>query len=144
MRGEITMKKIKNILLILLLTSVFSCSSSITQPDWKFIQSIGGISADKLEMIDGIYYLPVKLNLASYKPGTKSAMVCTATSARIAGKQIMLRVKTDSMKNVPTASVDCPKAKIGGIPDGEYRVVYVGPDGESHKVNDVVANLAGD
>lgn len=138
-----TINKIKKLIVMLIATSLFSCASVITQPDWKFIQSIGGISAEKLEMIDGIYYLPVKLNLAAYKPGTKSAMVCTDTSARIAGKQILLRVKTDSRKNSPNASVDCPKAKIGGIPDGEYRVVYIGPDGESHKVSDVVANLAG-
>jgi len=136
-------KKFRNIFLLLISTLVFSCASVITQPDWEFIQSVGGIEADQLEMIDGIYYLPVNINFASYKPGTKSAMVCTDTSARIAGKQILLRVKTDSKKNAPNATAQCPKAKIGGIPDGNYRVVYIGPKGDSQKVSDVVANLAG-
>lgn len=135
--------QVKNIGLVLAGASLFSCASVVTQPDWDFIQSVGGVKAEKLEMLEGIYYLPVEIDFASYKPGTKSEMVCVDTSARIAGKQILLRIKTDAKKNAPNATAQCPNAKIGGIPDGNYRVVYIGPEGESHKVSDVVANLAG-
>ena len=119
-----------------------ACAGVVTQPDWKFIQSVGGISVDELESSDGIYYLPIKMSVASFKPGTKSEMVCTSARARVAGKQILLRIKTDSKKNKPNASAQCPKAKVGGIPDGNYRVVYIDADGNSNKVGDVVANLA--
>jgi hypothetical protein len=104
---------------------------------------VGGISVGELEVLGGIYYLPVKMNVASYKPGTKSEMVCTKTRARVAGKQIWVYVNTDSKRNAPGASAQCPKAKIGGIPDGTYRVLFVEPNGEKHKIGEVLADLAG-
>lgn len=120
-----------------------ACAGVVTQPDWKFVNSVGGISVDSLEMIDGLYYLPVKMSVASYKPGTKSEMVCTSTSTRVAGSMIWLYVKTDSRKNAPRASAECPKAKVGGIPDGKYRVLFVDETtGEKYPIGEVVADLA--
>lgn len=116
-----------------------ACASVVTQPDWKFIQSVGGLTVGQLEMIDGIYYLPVNMSVASH---SKPAMVCVDTAARVAGKQIFLSVQTDSRENQPNASSECPKARIGGIPDGNYRVMYRGPEGNMTKVGDVVADLA--
>lgn len=122
-----------------------TCASVVTQPDWKFVNSVGGISVDRLELIDGIYYLPVHMSVASYKPGTKSEMVCTNTSTRVAGKQIWLYVNTDSKTNAPNASADCPKAKVGGIPDGKYSVLFVDEKSDKkHRIGEVEANLAGD
>ena len=122
-----------------------ACVGVVTQPDWKFVNSVGGISADKLELVNGIYYLPVHMSVASYKPGTKSEMVCTSTAARVAGKQIWVYVTTDSKNNAPKASADCPKAKVGGIPDGKYSVLFVDEKNDvKHPIGEVEANLAGD
>lgn len=134
--------RIKSILLTVACASVLfltACASVVTQPDWKFIQSVGGLTVGELEMIDGIYYLPVNMSVASY---TKSDMVCVGSSARVAGKQIFLSVQTDSRENRINATPDCPKARIGGIPDGNYRVMYKDPDGNKTKVGDVIADLA--
>jgi hypothetical protein len=137
------MNLFKKVIISSLMTSMLiACAGVITQPDWKFIQSVGGLSVNELEIKGGLYYLPVNLSVASYKAGTKSAMVCTDTSARVAGKQIFLRISTDSKKNAPNATAQCPSAKIGGIPDGHYRVMYIDADGNTHKIGDVVANLA--
>jgi len=122
---------------------ISACASTVTQPDWKFVNSVGGISIGELEMIDGIYYLPVNMSVASYKPGTKSEMVCTSTSTRVAGKMIWLYVRTDARKHAPRASAECPKAKVGGIPDGKYRVLFVDESNdEKHPIGEVEANLA--
>jgi len=119
---------------------LYSCASVVTEPDWKFVQSVGGISVGELEMIGGQYYLPINMSVASY---TKTSMVCTDSSARVAGKEIWVKVKTNSLSNVPTGSTECPKARLGGIPDGNYRVMYVGPEGEGRKrIGEVTADLA--
>jgi len=141
--GTSFMNTIKHLIISSLLTTLLvACAGVVTQPDWDFIQSVGGISVEKLETIDGIYYLPIKMSVASYKAGTKSAMVCTGAKARVAGKQILVRITTDSKKNAPNASTQCPKAKVGGIPDGNYRVVHIDADGNTNKISDVVASLA--
>ncbi len=134
--------KIRSLSIAAFVLMASACAGVPTQPDWAFIQEHGGISIDPLRSDEGIYFLPVKMSVASYKPGTKKEMVCTRSSARVAGKQILLRIKTDSKKNVPNGSAQCPEAKLGGIPDGNYRVIHIGPDGEKNKVGDVVANLA--
>ncbi len=118
---------------------VAGCASGVpTQPDWKFIQKVGGLSISELKMAGGVYYLPVHMSVESHD----KAMVCTNSTARVAGKEIWLRILTDSKKNAPDASAQCPDARIGGIPDGNYRVMFIGPDGARHKLGDVTANLA--
>ena len=135
------------ILTAFLFSSLFTLSASawgvVTKPNWKFVNSMGGISVSELEMIDGIYYLPVNMSVASYKPGTKSEMVCTSTSTRVAGKMIWVYVRTDSRKNAPRESAQCPKAKVGIIPDGKYRVLFVDETkDEKYPIGEVEANLA--
>ena len=122
--------------------ALFSCAGVITQPDWRFIQTMGGLNVSELEMVDGEYYVPVNLNVGSFKRGTKSEMVCTHTSVRVAGKQLLLRIKTDSKRNVPSASAQCPKAKLGLVPDGDYRVIFIDANGKQQVVGNVLANLA--
>ncbi len=125
-----------------LMMILLSCASTVTQPDWKLIRSVGGLKVANPEIREGEFYLPIELDFSAYKRGSNSALVCTDTSTRVGGKLIFLWVKTDSVKNAPKATSKCPAARLGLIPDGEYRVIYMAPEGVQVPVGEVIVNLA--
>lgn len=136
------MSKLNKLVVFLGAMLLASCASTVTQPDWKLIQSVGGVKVSNPEIQNGEYYLPIELDFSSYKRGTKSALVCTGTSTRVGGKLIFLWIKTDLVRFNPQGTSICPDARLGLIPDGDYRVIFMGADGAEVPISEVTVNLA--
>lgn len=138
--------KIKNIKKSVLISIVGlallqGCGSVINAPDWKLIQSVGGLTIEDPVFNDGEWFLPVNLDVSSYKAGTKSELVCTETKTRVFADKIELSIRTDSKRNRPEASSKCPAAKIGLPLDGDYAVVFKDPEGLRHDLKSINIKL---
>jgi len=108
---------------------VTSCSAYTAElKSWEFVQSVGGIAIYEPYQEQGIYYLPIKVDVSglqeiTHKPTMlNSALMCSRTGHLIVGNEVHVSIYTSVIDK--TASNNCKSIPMLNIKEGKYSVYY--------------------
>jgi hypothetical protein len=130
------------IILISCATFAFDLENTIEKQKWSYILSVGGLKIGKPYFEKDNWYLEVKCDVSglreiSAKPtAINSFHVCRDIKVEIQGENIQLTVITSFPDDVHRSAL-CNDAKLGKIPDGEYKVYYIYPAEEQVLIGNI-------
>jgi hypothetical protein len=110
-------------LLLIVLYQSFGQSFFSSARDWKFVQSVGGLTIGTPSRDDRQHIiLPIRCNLAVKYSG----LACDLPAAHVDSTNVLLTIRT-ILPGKRDAS--CPPADLGKLAIGNYSVFYLNPDG---------------
>lgn len=108
--------------------------------DWKFVQEVGGMAVSPKPLpVKGRLILPVRVNVSGTEKITikptmlHSGLVCEGITVTRKGNEIGLTIRT----TLPLQGlrVECPNADLGELPAGDYKIVYLSPNGDKQPLS---------
>lgn len=124
------MSRIETVIAVMLPILVMSATAFAEEQNWKFVQSVGGISVGFPALASDGWSLPIDCDISGLKKVTvkptvlNSGIACKSVAANVEGHNIYLTVNTSIAGSGRNAQ--CPPASLGHIPKGEYTVYYRG------------------
>jgi hypothetical protein len=114
---------------IVIVTLLLSgCALVPKDQPWSFVTSVGGMAIGAPVRTSKGVSLPVRANVSGLEiitaaPTTaNSIMACSRTRAKVDGHKIYLTIATSLAR--AGDSPNCPPARLGAVPAGDYQVFY--------------------